>query len=185
MNFYLIQMRVLIKFDIGLKTEFVNLLPLDSIFKNIHATLKIPFIKYNPGFRRENMYRLYSRDIYSNGRRKPFLDAVTIRKLSKETGKSGEISLYTNFQFKTMDVKLYIDFQKDGSLRVHSNLSQPISQNELNSLLLDGMEPVISDINKYIQPIGYSIKQFNNFNIEVYNIEYISSIPIKNHLTLI
>jgi len=41
------------------------------------------------------------------------------------------------------------------------------------------MEPVISDINKYIQPIGYSIKQFNNFNIEVYNIEYISSIPIK------
>jgi len=169
----------IIKFDIGLKTEFVNLLPLDSIFKNIHATMKIPFIKYNPGFRRENMYRLYSRDIYSNGRRKPFLDAVTIRKLSKETGKSGEISLYTNFQFKTMDVKLYIDFQKDGSLRVHSNLSQPISQNELNSLLLDGMEPVISDINKYIQPIGYSIKQFNNFNIEVYNIEYISSIPIK------
>jgi hypothetical protein len=120
----------IVKFDVGIKTEFVNLLPLDSIFKNIHATYNVPFIKYNPGFRRENMYRLYSKEIYANGRRKPFLDAVTIRRLSKETGKSGEISLYTNFKFKTMDIKLYVDFQKDGSLRVHSNLSEPISKDE-------------------------------------------------------
>lgn len=172
----------IVKFDVGIKTEFVNLLPLDSIFKNIHATYNVPFIKYNPGFRRENMYRLYSKEIYANGRRKPFLDAVTIRRLSKETGKSGEISLYTNFKFKTMDIKLYVDFQKDGSLRVHSNLSEPISKDELNDLLVQGLDPVISDINKYIQPIGYNIRQFNSLNdsvVEVYNIGYISSIPIK------
>jgi hypothetical protein len=172
----------IIKFDIGLKTEFVNLLPLDSIFKNIHATANVPFIKYNPGFRRENMYRLYSKEIYSNGRRKPFLDAVSIRKLSKETGKSCEISLYTNFRFKTIDVKLYVDFQKDGSLRVHSNLSIPIAKDELNELLIYGLEPVITDINKYIQPIGYNIRKFASLNdptVEVYNISYISSISIK------
>lgn len=172
----------IIKFDIGLKTEFINLLPLDSIFKNIHATANVPFIKYNPGFRRENMYRLYSKEIYSNGRRKPFLDAVSIRKLSKETGKSGEISLYTSFRFKNVDLKLYVDFQKNGSLRVHSNLSVPISKDELNELLIYGLEPVIMDINKYIQPIGYNIKKFTSLNdstVEVYNISYISSIPIK------
>jgi hypothetical protein len=170
------------KFDIGLKTEFVNLLPLDSIFKNIHATANVPFIKYNPGFRRENMYRLYSKEIYSNGRRKPFLDAVTIRKLSKETGKSGEISLYTSFRFKNMDLKLYVDFQKNGSLRVHSSLSTPIAKDELNELLIYGLNPVITDINKYIQPIGYNIRKFNSLNdstVEIYNISYISSIPLK------
>jgi hypothetical protein len=52
-----------------------------------------------------------------------------------------------------MDIKLYVDFQKDGSLRVHSNLSEPISKDELNDLLVQGLDPVISDINKYIQPI--------------------------------
>ena len=172
----------IIKFDIGLKTEFVNLLPLDSIFKNIHATANVPFIKYNPGFRRENMYRLYSKEIYANGRRKPFLDAVSIRKLSKETGKSGEISLYTSFRFKNADLKLYVDFHKNGSLRVHSNLSVPISKDELNELLIYGLEPVITDINKYIQPIGYNIRKFASLNdstVEVYNISYISSISIK------
>ena len=169
-------------FDIGLKTEFVNLLPLDSIFKNIHATPNVPFIKYNPGFRRENMYRLYSKEIYANGKRKPFLDAVTIRRLSKETGKSGEISLYTTFKFKTMDVKLYVDFQKDGSLRVHSHLTAPITRDELNALLQNGLEPVITDINRYIQPIGYNVRKFNSLNdstVEVYNIGYISSLHVK------
>ena len=169
-------------FDIGIKSDYKNMLPLDSIFKNIHSIREIPFIKYNPGFRRENMYRLYSKEIYSNGRRKPFLDAVSIRKLSKETGKSGEISLYTSFRFKNVDLKLYVDFQKNGSLRVHSNLSIPIAKDELNELLIYGLEPVITDINKYIQPIGYNIKKFTSLNdstVEVYNISYISSIPIK------
>ena len=172
----------IVQFSIGIKTDFVNLLPLDSIFKNIHATENVPFIKYNPGFRRENVYRLYSKDIYTNGRRKPFLDSQVIIRLSKETGKSGEISLYTIVPFKSMEVKLYVDFQKDGSLRVHANLNQPISRDELNDLLKSGLVPVISDINTFLKPIGYNIRVFNSLNdsfIEIYNMRYISNITIK------
>ena len=172
----------IVSFSIGIKTDFINLLPLDSIFKNIHATKNVPFIKYNPGFRRENMYRLYSEQIYANGHRKPVLTSQEIIKLSKETGKSGEISLYTRVQFKSIPVNLYIDFQKDGSLRVHSNLTKPITKDELNDLLKIGLTPIISDINRFIKPIGYYIRDFNSLNdsfIEIYNIRYNSSISIK------
>ena len=172
----------IIQFSIGIKTDFVNLLPLDSIFKNIHATSNVPFIKYNPGFRRENVYRLYSKEIYTNGRRKPVLDASVIIRLSKETGKSGEISLYTIVPFKSTEVKLYVDFQKDGSLRVHANLNVPISQDDLNDLLKNGLTPVITDINKFIKPIGYNIQTFNSLSdsfVTIYNMRYISNILIK------
>ena len=49
------------------------ILHLDTIFKYIHATKDIPFIKYNPGFRRENIYRLYSEKISTSGKKIPFL----------------------------------------------------------------------------------------------------------------
>ena len=39
-------------FDIILHPDFDVPLPLDIIFKQIHASAKIPFIKYNPGLRR-------------------------------------------------------------------------------------------------------------------------------------
>ena len=48
--------------------------PLDLLFRNINTTPQIPFIKYNPGNRRENMYRLYSNSISMDGKKIPLLD---------------------------------------------------------------------------------------------------------------
>ena len=172
----------IIKFDIGIQTDFINILPLDSIFKNIHSTENIPFIKYNPGFRRESMFRLYSKQVYTNGRKKPYLQTSDIIKISKDTGKSGEISVYTSIVFKDETVKLFIDFQKDGSLRVHSKLENPISDDELEQLLQIGLNPVIQSINEFIKPIGYDVRLFSSLKdsfVQIYNIQYTSSIKIK------
>ena len=35
-------------------------IPLDTLFKLIKTNINIPFIKYNPGNRRENIYRLFT-----------------------------------------------------------------------------------------------------------------------------
>ena len=48
--------------------------PLEIIFKLIHSTREIPMIKFNPGSKRENIYRLYtSNNIATNGKKNPFL----------------------------------------------------------------------------------------------------------------
>jgi hypothetical protein len=79
-------------FSLYIHPEFAHILPLDVIFKNVHSTKTIPFIKYNPGFKRENIYRFYSEEITKYGTKIPFLSARTILKLAKETGRKKQIS---------------------------------------------------------------------------------------------
>ena len=48
-------------------------LPLDIVFKLIHASKTVPFIKFNPGKRREQIFRLYTDRVATNGKKIPIL----------------------------------------------------------------------------------------------------------------
>jgi len=73
-------------FHIVIHPESKSFLPLDSIFKNIHASAELPFIKYKPRNRKENIYRLYSEKISKTGKKIPYLSKNLIIQLSKQTG---------------------------------------------------------------------------------------------------
>ena len=62
--------------------------PLDIIFKLIHATKKIPLIKFNPSKKQEKIYRLYCDRVAKNGRKIPYLSKGLIFKLTKSIGQS-------------------------------------------------------------------------------------------------
>jgi hypothetical protein len=174
-------------FNITIKTEYVNLLPLDAIFKNIHATKEIPFIKYNPGFRRENMYRLYSEKISKTGKKIPYLQASEILKLSKEIGKSGDISLFIKSNYQGSPMTLYIHFKRDGNVQVQSSLITPITEKILNEILLQALNPIIDNINGFLEKTGYSIRKFNTLYdnyIIINNINYTTSINITKKMDL-
>ena len=47
--------------------------PLDTVFKNVHATINIPFIQFNAGLKREKSYRLYHESVAQNGNAIPFV----------------------------------------------------------------------------------------------------------------
>ena len=175
-------------FNITIKTEFVNLLPLDAIFKNIHATKEIPFIKYNPGFRRENIYRLYSEKLSKNGKKIPYLPSSEILKLSKEIGKSGNISLLIKTIFEGSPIQLYIHFNRDGNVQIQSSLLSPITTTSLNQILLQVLNPIIDNINEFLNKTGYSIRRFATLHDDNYiiinNIQYTSSISITKKMDL-
>jgi hypothetical protein len=59
--------RGIISYSLLLHTNIHSKLPLEIIFKNMHATASTPFIKYNPGAMRENIYRFYVEKISKNG----------------------------------------------------------------------------------------------------------------------
>lgn len=174
-------------FNITIKTEFVNLLPLDAIFKNIHSTKEIPFIKYNPGFRRENMYRLYSEKLSKNGKKIPYLPSSEILKLSKEIGKSGNISLLIKTIFEGSPIQLYIHFNRDGNVQIQSSLLSPITTTSLNQILLQVLNPIIDNINEFLNKTGYSIRRFATLHdnyIIINNIQYTSSVSITKKMDL-
>ena len=67
-----------------IKPDFVVKIPLEIIFKIIHATEMNPLIKYNPSVRQENIYRLYTADkISADGRKIPYLKKSNIFKIMK------------------------------------------------------------------------------------------------------
>jgi hypothetical protein len=79
--------RGITSFEIILHPQIKTYLPLEALFKNIHANETVPYIKYNPGSRQENIYRLYTEKISKSGKKIPFLSKSHIISLSKQTGK--------------------------------------------------------------------------------------------------
>jgi hypothetical protein len=73
--------------------DYVIKIPLDIIFKLIHATERNPLIKFNPATRRENIYRLYVDKISKDGRKIPFLSKAIIFKLMQTIGRSKSVSV--------------------------------------------------------------------------------------------
>ena len=66
-----------------IRPQFDIKIPLEIIFKVVHATQENPLIKYNPSSRQENVYRLFTDKIATDGRKIPYLKKAIIFKLMK------------------------------------------------------------------------------------------------------
>ena len=160
-------------FSMILHPNFKHILPLDVIFKNVHATKEIPFIKYNPGPRRENIYRLYSEAVTKYGTKIPFLPAKTIIKLAKETGKNRQIS----FSVESEAGDFYINIHTNGEIHISgNNFKNILALDELESVLDQVVNPVIDHINDFLKKNGYELNRFSRFNQEFVEIEYMNYI---------
>jgi len=144
-------------FKMILHTDFASVLPLDTIFKKIHVTEKIPFIKYNPGFRRENIYRLYSKHIASNGKKIPVLSSQEILRLSKETGKTGQITLYIQDTYHAQSIQVYLNFNKDGNIYLKTVLKTPVATEDIVPIILQIIQPILEELNIFLFETGYQI----------------------------
>ena len=172
-----------ISFTIHPETKYI--LPLDIIFKNVHATKSIPFIKYNPGFRRENIYRFYSETITKYGTKIPFLPAKTILKLAKETGKNKQIS----FSVENTKGDFYIDILNNGDIHIAgNNFREPMQIDVLNEIIKEIVNPVIDHMNDFLKRNGYEIKTFSDIRehgIEVNYINYVFHMKITKEIDII
>jgi hypothetical protein len=171
-------------FSLFIHPDVKNILPLDTIFKNVHSTKTIPFIKYNPGFRHENIYRFYSEDITKYGTKIPFLSPKTILKLAKETGKKKQIS----FSIENENGDFYIDIQTNGDIHISgNNFRKPIEIESLNEIIRNIANPVIEHMNDFLRKNGYEIKKFQDIrrdDIEIEYMQYTSSMKVKKEIDL-
>jgi hypothetical protein len=76
-------------FKITLHPEWNTIIPLEYIFKQFHASNRVPFIKYNPGLRKENIYRLYSEKARAQGKKFRFYRKVRFFNLQNNSEKAG------------------------------------------------------------------------------------------------
>jgi hypothetical protein len=160
-------------------------IPLDIIFKIIHATKNSPFIKYNASAKIENIYRLYANKISTDGRKIPFLSKPAILKLNDSIGKTKSVSIYfNNIQHVNL---LSCEFEDNGSITITCDHKKTINIPDMDHLIKTYVNPVIQEVKDYLEQSGYSISIFENIfsqNIEIKKIDYQSTFEIKKKIKI-
>ena len=180
--------------EIGIKNlelvihhEYEFNLPLDIIFKLIHATKAIPFIKYNPARRQENIYRLYSNSIATNGKKIPYLNKATILKLMRTLGTRTSITTYIEYYYNDNLLPITCTFENNGNIIINIQLNTSLDVNSINLILKDAVNPIINIVKDFLSQSGYKIYNFNSImdeNIEIVQLEYNIHIPIEKKLNI-
>ena len=162
-------------FHLILHPEFQTVLPLDIIFKQFHVNSEIPYIKYNPGSRRESMYRLYSKNRTQNGKKIPFLTKNKITSLSKEPSKGHRLHFFVQNMVDNIPVMVYLDIDYNGNIIVRSEFNNPVEPEYVEQILKNVLNPIIEKINRLLESNGYLLSMFETIDndfIEIINIEY-------------
>jgi len=135
--------------------EFKVKIPIDIIFKIVHATQTTPFLKYNPGTRQDKLLRMYADKVALDGRKIPYLSKAAIFKLIKLVGRNKSVSIYIN------DIDGTCEFEENGDITFYAEFKQVIDEAEIEQLLRDKLNPVLEIIKSYFEQNGYSMSLFD------------------------
>ena len=141
-----------------------KLIPLGEIFKNIHATENMLMMNYNPGLGKENVLRLYSNSISTNGKVIPLLKMKEISvvlsniKLTSATAKVQPLqneNVVIRHERKKIttyiivdDVEIFIHLYQYGKIKVKSKHDLPMSSEEWDKILQKARSVSISNLEK-------------------------------------
>ena len=170
-----------------IKPDFYVKIPLEIIFKIVHANQSNPLIKFNPSTRQENMYRLYTDKIATDGRKIPYLNKAAIFKLVKTIGRSKSVAVYIEIPDGNKYQSLICEFDENGFITVSSEFKDVISEKEIDKIFRDAINPIIEEIKNLLEQSGYKLKLFNSLfddNIEVKQLTYETKIAITKPLDL-
>ena len=160
--------------------EEIQLLPLDAIFKNIHSTKTNPFIKYNPGARRENIYRLFSNSLNKYGSKIPMLKRTKIIQLSKDVGKSKQISFYIPYSDNGKPIDILLTLTQNSNIYIDCIFETAKLYKEINEIFIENINPVLKQINIFLTETGYQLQIFSgiiNDSVEVVKMKYFCKVP--------
>lgn len=170
---------------------------LESIFKILNSNEQYPIIKFNPGKKQENLYRIYC--VTNNDNKKiPLLNQKDIIKYSKILGKLNTISLIVKNNshiFKKYIKEFIIEIDITGAINVKMEFNLIMKIHNIEKLLIYSVNPIIKIIKNFITN-NQNIKPFISLlqdNVQINGIDYqlIYSEPynkltnfnnLKNHL---
>ena len=166
-----------------------NILPLESIFKELHASINIPLISFNPRIKKETILRLYTNKISRNGKKIPFLKEHTISKIIRELKKSHTIGFYIIYDpdMNNSKTEIFVELYQSGEVKVQSTYpNKPLSVTEWEKIFSTYLSPVLLKINFILNKYGYSIYEFHNLtsDVEIQDITYVQSLKTNKNISL-
>lgn len=159
-------------------------IPLEPIFKLTNSTKNMPLVKYNISNKQENIYRLFSNNISTDGRLIPYLKKSTIFKLVRNMGKQKSVSFYVLVDKNTTFI---LEIYPSSIIEVSINLNNPVILKDIENIVTTHLSPIIHNIQNSIENTGFKFSQFKSFfddNIDILQINYKYSLFIKKSFDL-
>ena len=163
--------------------------PLESIFKNIHATKEVPYMGYYSGFKQDQVLRVYYEEEAQNGNKIPFLTKDVIMDIQKDRhGSKPHIIMYVSCGATTKnDEFIQILLEQNGNIHINGKLDPPLEYIEFETWLKEKTIPVFESINDYLIQSGYSIRPFDSLldpYLTVSKLSYSCSLDLTKKLDL-
>ena len=171
------------KIVLRLKNQVSLQANLETLFKNMHCSREIPYIKFNPGNRRENLYRLYFERTTRTGKKIPYLPRAQIMRMAKETGRGQQVSAYlegavfgtipaTSYPLEQAEFRTensgahilsncYLHFETDGDVQLQLSFLRPIDEQELDDTIRNNILPYLVKIGRDIRQSGFTVPSYS------------------------
>jgi hypothetical protein len=146
-------------------------LPLEVIFKIIHATIDNPFIKFNPEKNRENIYRLFCNKLSKDGRKIPFVPIgkrdtntlANINNLNVSLGKRQSVSIFINNEESKFSS---CEFFENGNIQIYCEFDSITDIESIENYVRMYINPVLDEAKIYMEQNGYNIQLFESLSEE-------------------
>ena len=158
-------------------------LPLENIFKNVHCDKSINIIKYNPGNKKENIYRVYTKTSSKTGKPIPYVSKQRLMSVSKQTDKSHTIT----FHIRNDDMILNIVLDRDCNISFYMTLSKGRSNTSVEKEMKTHYDIISASLNNVLLQVGFNVPVFTNLqqsNFEIKDIHYDISIASNKPLEI-
>ena len=146
--------------------------PLENLFNYLHVTNLYPFIKYNPGNKIENLFKLFSDKISTNNRKIPFLSKKIILDIKNNYGlHANKLVIYININ--SSDI-LICEIDQKGIFTITLNLTNELLLKDIHNILFKNLNNLFTIINNYLEQFGFLINFFDSLesSVTILNIDY-------------
>ena len=170
---------------------------LDAVFKLIHCSAYIPYIKHNPGKKRDNIYKLFISGVSRSGRKIPYLPKGDIFRLIKTTARKKSVAMYINYTYSNTDipdhkathlpVPVLCEFYPNGSIYVKLFVKYSFTTSEIEQIITVTVNPVLRVIKEHVEQGGFQMKLFTKLHhpqVELINLEYFAQLPIARNIEI-
>lgn len=171
----------------ALKPEYDIKMPLDIIFKLIHATKDKPIIKYNSSYKQENIYRVYTDNLSTDGRKIPALKKSLVFKFVKHPSKQKSITIYAEHIDNNKTDVVMIELLANGIMKISAELDNIITLSKLTEMLGTIINPFLKDLKIILEQHIYNFHDFTDLydeNVEILQLTYGNKIKLVDNVDI-
>ena len=132
-------------------------------------------VKYNPGLKRENIYRLFSPHKDINNNKIPLISKSRLIKIDRDLAKRKRIGFYIIDNNETTGAEILCEIDNKGNIFINIKFEKYVNLSKIEYLIKKNINPILKLIKNEFDTNGHIIDLFSSFddkNVELLTLNY-------------